>query len=95
MAVRSGDHLWQRHEGYLRSDLPAATLRSDREAGVFILHVARWNLFVATHPPSPFSSSQQDAIHSVIDLVDSAWRHEFVTCVVVSALQIQPPGTVP
>jgi hypothetical protein len=31
MAVRSGDHLRRRHEGYLRSDLLVATLRSNHE----------------------------------------------------------------
>jgi hypothetical protein len=38
----------RRHEGYLRSDLLAVTLRSDREVDVFVLQTTRQNFFVPT-----------------------------------------------
>jgi hypothetical protein len=50
MAVRSSDHLRRRHKGYLRSDLLAATLRSNREVDVFVLHTARQEIF--SHSPT-------------------------------------------
>jgi hypothetical protein len=47
MAVRSGDHHQRRHEGYLRIDLLATSLRSNREVDVFVLQTARQEFFHA------------------------------------------------
>jgi hypothetical protein len=51
MVVRSGDHLRRRREGYLLSDLLAATHQSNREVNVFVLLTARQK-FSASHPPT-------------------------------------------
>jgi hypothetical protein len=51
MAVRSDDHLRQRHEGYLHSDLLVATLRSNREvASSFYKRPSQF--FSSTHHPT-------------------------------------------
>jgi hypothetical protein len=54
MAVRSGNHLQRRHEGYLRSDLLVATLRSIREVNVFVPRMTHQNFLhpEPTHPAS-------------------------------------------
>jgi hypothetical protein len=51
MEVRFGDHLRRRHEGYLRSDLLAATLRSNRKVDVFVLRTTHQKFFRFPHPP--------------------------------------------
>jgi hypothetical protein len=45
MAIRSDDDLRRRHERYPCTDLLAATLRSNREVGVFVLQTTRQNFF--------------------------------------------------
>jgi hypothetical protein len=54
MAVRSGNHLQRRHEGYLRSDLLVATLRSIREVNIFVPRMTHQNFLhpEPTHPAS-------------------------------------------
>jgi hypothetical protein len=59
MAARPGDDLRQRHEGYLRSDLLAATLRSNREANVFVLQTARQKIFRVHSPTRQFHGGYQ------------------------------------
>jgi hypothetical protein len=44
-------------EGYLRSDLLAATLQSNREVDVFVPRMARQKIFAPTHPTSCATSS--------------------------------------
>jgi hypothetical protein len=53
MEVRFGDHLQRRHGGYLRSDLLTATLRSNREANVFVQRTAHQNFFGGNPPITP------------------------------------------
>jgi hypothetical protein len=51
----------------------------------------RWRVRKISRSDSPTLTIlfiQQDVIHSVIGLVNSAWQHEFLTCVVISPLQI-------
>jgi hypothetical protein len=51
MAVRSDDHLRQRHERYLHSDLLVATLRSNREVASSF-YKRRVTIFSSTHHPT-------------------------------------------
>jgi hypothetical protein len=53
MTVRFGDHLRRRHEGYLRSNLLAATLRSNREVDVFVQQTAHQHFFGGNPPITP------------------------------------------
>jgi hypothetical protein len=46
------DHLQRRHEGYVRSDLLAATLRSNREVDDWFFAWRAGNFSGPVHPPA-------------------------------------------
>jgi hypothetical protein len=64
--------LQRQDKGYLRSDLLAATVRSNREVDVFVRDDTL-EFFATTHPHR-FSSSLRDAIWSAADIVFLAVR---------------------
>jgi hypothetical protein len=53
MAVHSSGHLRRRQEGYLRSDLLAATFRSNCKFDVFVSWMTPKKFLAANHPPTP------------------------------------------
>jgi hypothetical protein len=57
-----GRPLQQRHEGYLHSDLLAATLRANREVDVFLLQMARQKILFCAHSPTPFNQIADDDV---------------------------------
>jgi hypothetical protein len=70
MAVRSDDHLRQRHERYLHSDLLVATLRSNREVASSF-YKRRVTIFSSTHHPTRHNFFHQPTTRRITMLLEA------------------------